>query len=242
MSENSSPVRPFASGFSRAQWLTIALVVSAVLDAIGICSSWLQIDLLSKVAAGWNISKAEATANDNREALIGLLQVGVYLVTVVLFLMWIYRAHQNLPALGARNLQFTLAWAVGWFFVPVLSLIRPYQVVKEIWMASHPTDEVTAAIARRPVKLPWVLGWWWAAWTVSNLLGWAAFRASNADTLQGYTAATWINLIGGIAGIIAALGAITVIRLIDERQEATAYEISSLNTVAAYPPAEMVRY
>jgi Domain of unknown function (DUF4328) len=36
-----------------------------------------------------------------------------FVLTGIVFLMWIHRAYSNLPALGARNLETSPGWAVG---------------------------------------------------------------------------------------------------------------------------------
>ena len=90
------------------------------------------------------------------------------LVAAVACLIWLYRVHSNLPALGARNLEFTPEWAVGWWFIPIFHLFRPYQVVREIWQASDPgvsREDQTLEVGPSNA----LLGWWWAL-VVSGLV------------------------------------------------------------------------
>ena len=58
--------------------------------------------------------------------------------TAVLFLMWVYRATANLPALGAGSTRFTPAGAVKVFFIPLVGWVRVYQVMAMIWTESQP--------------------------------------------------------------------------------------------------------
>ena len=60
------------------------------------------------------------------------------LATFVLFLMWVYRATANLPALGAGSTRFTPAGAVKVFFIPFVGWVRVYQVMAMIWTESQP--------------------------------------------------------------------------------------------------------
>lgn len=53
------------------------------------------------------------------------------------FMMWTFRAAHNLRALGALALKTTPGWAVGWYFVPIANLWKPYQAGIEIWQASQ---------------------------------------------------------------------------------------------------------
>ena len=63
------------------------------------------------------------------------------LSTGILVLTWIHRANHNARQLGADDMRFTPGWAVGWYFVPIAWFWKPYQAMKEIWLASaNPSD------------------------------------------------------------------------------------------------------
>lgn len=50
----------------------------------------------------------------------------------IIFGCWIYKAHKNLEILGRKDLRFSHASTVWWFFIPVFQFWKPYQVMKEI--------------------------------------------------------------------------------------------------------------
>ncbi|QYO65100.1 DUF4328 domain-containing protein [Leptolyngbya sp. 7M] len=58
--------------------------------------------------------------------MIFLVSFPVGIATIVLFLVWLYRAHKNLFSLKPTHLDFSPGWAVGWWFIPFLNLVRPY--------------------------------------------------------------------------------------------------------------------
>ncbi|HKP70301.1 MAG TPA: DUF4328 domain-containing protein, partial [Pyrinomonadaceae bacterium] len=105
------------------------------------------------------------------QGLIYLGSVPLHLVVIVGFLIWLYRAHANLDALGARNLEFTPGWAVGWWFIPFANLVKPYQAVREVWYESDPdadpNDKVFLTASLRTA--PTYMGVWWAMWLISNI-------------------------------------------------------------------------
>lgn len=195
MSKNNSPSL-FESGHLRAQLATILLAVGIVADLIAIVSTFSLIGLLSRTLAGLEITEVEITAIASLLRCIGNVQFVVYLTTVVLFLRWIHRAHRNLPALGARNLRFSSGWAVGYWFIPIISLFRPYQVIKEISKASDPSiDSADASSWQNAAPSP-VIGWWWAFWLISNFVGQASFRFSaQAKTLTDFFAMSWLSIL-----------------------------------------------
>lgn len=241
-----SPVKPFASGHVRALLSIAALAVGIVLDLIAIVSDFMEIGLLSGIQAGGVITNAEAAANDTRQLIIGVLQIVVYLVTVVLFLMWIHRAHRNLPALGAQGLKYSPGWAVGGFFVPFLNLVRPFQVMKEIWKASSPGHGVSdfagtsgtlgvSGTSWQTAPVSPLLGLWWGVWLLSGVLGQVAVRLSSADTVEGLLTSSWMTLLSDAMGIVAAVLIILIIRQIDSRQEEKALGIVPPATLYAQP-------
>ena len=73
--------------------------------------------------------------------ILGSLDSIASIVIFITFLMWVYRANLNCHGFGAEEMKFTPGWAVGYFLIPFLNLVRPYQVMKEIWKVStNPKD------------------------------------------------------------------------------------------------------
>jgi hypothetical protein len=107
---------------------------------------------------------------------VGLALFAVNLATAIAVCLWIYRAYDNLASLRAAGRRYSPGWAVGSFFIPVLNLFRPCQVVQEIWRASDPAApaEDRYAWQGRPGSV--LVGLWWAFWLVSDILGGILFR------------------------------------------------------------------
>ena len=114
----------------------------------------------------------EMTLMDGIEFLVGLTQFVVWIVTLVTLMRWIYRANLNARGLGAQGMTFTPGWSVGWYFVPIANLWKPYQAMKEIWQAScNPRAWSTITEASQ-------VGTWWTLFLLSTILGNLAFRLS----------------------------------------------------------------
>ena len=114
-------------------FLKVLLGFGVVANVVSVCSSYMMAELLSR----GDYSDAEADVNDTREQIIGLLHFVLHMLTVVIFCIWIVRANKNVRALGANGLRFTPGWAVGFFFIPIVSLWKPYQAMKDLWRASQ---------------------------------------------------------------------------------------------------------
>lgn len=216
---DAAPSRPFVSAHTRARWVVGLLGVTMLLDMIAVASGLAEYELLGRAMSGGVVTEAEAVANDARQALIGLVQVLLYIATVVLYCLWLYRAYQNLPALGARALRFSPGWAVGYFFIPILNRFCPYQAVKETWKASDPA--VLDAAAWKQAGGSAVFSWWWAFWLITGWLGMLSFRLvlSAGENLERLRAATAVTLFADGTEVLAALFALLVVRSIDRRQE-----------------------
>jgi hypothetical protein len=120
-----------------AKWL---LRASLAVSVISVISGIMEYRLLQAIAAGQFDSDAEMTAaaraNDLRQGIIGVAYIVLLLATSVVVLVWIYGANRNAHAIGATGMRFTPGWAVGWYFIPIFNLWKPYQAMKEIWKAS----------------------------------------------------------------------------------------------------------
>lgn len=202
-----------------------ALVATAVFLALGLItvvsmvSTVAEIGLLQQIANGETISQADASRNDSRQALLGYLYIGGLVVAAISFLVWLNHASANLAALGADGQRFSPGWAVGWWFVPIFWLWRPYQVVKEVWQGSYPVTGADGPADWRDTPVSPLLGWWWAAWLVSNWLSVITARLFfSGDTVQELIRADWLSVVSNAISLGALALVIVLIRQITSNQ------------------------
>jgi hypothetical protein len=169
----------------------------------------LAVDLaeLVRVQLG-QLTPDQLASNDPMQGIVGLLQAGLGLVTGLVFLRWVYRAYKNIQGFGAEGLRFSPGWAVGYYFVPFLSLIRPAQVMSEIWRVSQDPQNW---MRRRG---SWLVGTWWALFLLYSV----ATQVSLELALDGSTNDQW--WLAGIFGILGDLFSIPLsivaLRLVTE--------------------------
>ena len=104
-------------------FLKFLLLAGIAMALLNIGSSVMEYELLGRE----NFSDQEAEQNDKRENLVTLAFSFSYLATAVVFGIWIVRANKNARALGAKNLSASPGWALGYFFVPILNLWKPFK-------------------------------------------------------------------------------------------------------------------
>jgi len=212
----------------RTQVLLTLLVISMILAVVAIFSDLAQADLVSRVIRGEHVTELEAMINDSRQAAIGFGQAVLAIAVLVALLVWVYRANKNLRSLRAAGLVFTPGWAVGWFFVPFMSLFRPYQVVSEIWRASHPEVDENDGTAWKAVGASPVVGCWWAVFLISGVLGFGTAQMGlSAATPRELLDLTYALVVSDGMVVVYSLITILMVRRISQFQEAKNRLISS---------------
>ena len=187
--------------------LVFMLWVSLAMEIVALLGDFSQLSLLSR-----DFTDVEAEANDSRQMMIGGIYLLVFIVTGIVFLKWIHRANVNARGFGAQGMTHTPGWAVGWFFIPIFSLFRPYQAMKELWKVSQdPTDWQTREGGA-------LLSGWWTLWIISNILGQVTMRM-NADTIEKLKTLTTTSIVAEIVGVVLCLVAMAMVKTISRWQE-----------------------
>ena len=228
-SANSPDVIPFASGHGRATAVIALFALGIILSFVMVASDISEYQLLTRLIDHENVADEQIESNNNRQRLLGVTWLVWYLSTIVAFLMWVHRAHRNLPALGATGLEFTPRGAVGWYFAPIANLFKPYQCMREIYNASDPLNASDGNQFRPDRDAPVVVKTWWALFLIMGFFGNAVGRASfKADTLEAYQIVSIASVIDGVISIVATLAAIWLVWSIDRRQTERAANLGLL--------------
>ncbi len=163
--------------------------------------------------------------------LLAVLEFIIYVATVVFFLMWLYRAHNNLRAFNQWNrLEYSAGWAVGSFFIPFVNLVVPYRAVREVWEKSVPPDQAHLAEPGSPASFPL----WWLFWLLSSFANNISMRLAFNENVPESTA-TVVSIIASALSIVAAVFAYQVVDVIDMRQEETSARVN-LGQFSGPPP------
>jgi hypothetical protein len=201
---------------TRLSGIVIAFLwIDIVLQALYALSSLAVIGYIGALQSGRvTVTDPEALApSEIIQALIAIPATLVSLLLIVLIARWIFRAAWNVRHLGARRLEFSPGWSVGWYFVPFANLVLPFRAMKEIWHASHDPHRW------QPGSVG-LLSLWWALWISSNILGNINFRlALNAETLEWLRVSEWIGIGVCVLSIPLALVFVRIARRVREAQD-----------------------
>src|SRR5207253_903614 len=224
MSDDRHPVRRR----SVAPWTTYLLRACLVLEAGSVASRLSERALIVPAVADAQRRPADVAASDARwradaeqradarSRAIDALNLVAIACTAVLWLVWLYRAYTNLVFVGSKRVRFSPTWAVGYWFIPFVNVVRAYQVMKDLWLRS---DSRNDRDGYDDLPAPVLLRGWWGVF-----LAWALLEpvfttvAHDARTAEQLRDATHLGIAVGGVGIVATVLAIRVVREIDRRQ------------------------
>lgn len=177
--------------------LHICLAIVALVSLASAWSSWMEFDLFRRVGGGGSVTQDELLASDRRQGIMGAAWLLAFPVASVAFLQWTYWGTRNAHALGMSRPTFSPAWAVGWYFVPIANLWKPYQALRDAFQGSHPEHQRWRFAPR-----PWFMPVWWALWLISTTAGNASFRVwMRTDTLDGAILSSGLDVFSSLVDV-----------------------------------------
>jgi hypothetical protein len=154
----------------------------------------------------------------------------VFVVANLFLVAWTYRCHRNLESLGHRELDSKHIWALLCWFVPILNLFCPYQVVREIWWRSHPlaTSSPDSAPASHLVF------WWWLMRVTALGLALLGRWFSNYETWPEYYTFFRIVFLNFTCDLVGSILAILVVWRISQWQLTRHLQLQSAAAESAH--------
>ncbi len=223
---------PFKSAHVRAQMLKILLIVGAVGAGITLIAEALSLAFPSLTEDQELSDNPIGAAIMLMIFLLAIFSLVIYVTTIVVFLVWLYRAADNVRQFNPwSRLEHSPGWAVGSFFIPFVNLVVPYRAVKEVWQKSGPPDAAVLSEPAPPASFPI----WWTFWLLASFAGNISLRVSFNENVAESTA-TSISMFADALSIVAAFFAYLVVDAIDKRQEETAAKLRLGNFAGPPPP------
>lgn len=205
MTERTGGFRPIAAlGATVALWLIISAVGDGLLILVSVADIVFiqqQEQLSEDMFRLWQVLP-----------LAGWLLVALFVVMVVMIGMWLYRAAKNARSMRPQ-METSPGWAIGWYFVPVANLWKPYQAMAEIWRISCAPDRWRSA------ETPAAMKGWWAAWLATNIISNVSNQMANtATTDQAFIASDVAVIVVSLISIAAALCLRSIILQVTDAQ------------------------
>jgi hypothetical protein len=187
----------------------VLLGLTIALDLVSLIVLGAQRSLLDRGVGG--ISLAEWHTSVSRVNRLAVIEQLLYLATTVAFLMWVHRVYLNLARAGAAGLRFTPGWAVGYWFVPVLNIVRSKQILDDLWLATAPREGADSK-GKAPLTIFWLCALVVAALT-------RIVARSHGATIDGLKQMNGVLMVSHLAYIAAAAILYRLVNSVTARQE-----------------------
>jgi len=151
----------------------------------------------------------KAEAHDLRESIIALFFIVINIVCIISFLRWTYKSSQISHLSGAKDLKFSPGWSVGWFFIPIATLWKPYQAFKQIYQVS------IQVVDWKNVSIPSEARWWWGLFILTSIINNFLFRIYlSMDVYENSAIFSTIFIIEIIVATIETITILIIIKLV----------------------------
>ena len=192
----------------------------ATVIVLWIYGATLALELLSQVVAmqqlsalapdtAANLFDLSTTLGDLGAALSlpFLLRLAVMIGTIILVAVWIYQVNAAAKKL-AKNKEVSPAWAVGWYFIPIANLWKPFQAMDETWKIS------TEPMRWKGQDTPGLLRFWWGLWLGGSFVGNLLFRLGGSATTAGNVLE--LRVVWGLYDVMLIAGVVCLIQIVRE--------------------------
>ena len=218
----------FSSSHLVTTLLTGLLVVCVLIDLITIALGYSRVVFLSSVLTGEEVlSHTDLTADNDGQQFVRTALITAYLISGVVFLIWLYRARRNLLAVGSRAQRYSSPWAIGLFFVPLLNLYYAYDVVTDLWKQSNPDVGLSDAFLKEHASRleqysskTALIGLWWGFVIASVVMARISGTfASHVTDIPDLISESWIGMISDALRIVGTIILIVLVNRMDMRLE-----------------------
>lgn len=150
----------------------------------------------------------------------------VFVGLVVAFCFWMNRSCKNAWLLAPERMSMTPGWSVGYYFIPIVNLWRPYQGMREVRDASCPAGALASTLPA-----------WWTLWIIVNLVENVSWRlAMRAESIEDYTLTSKIDLAILPVDLVLVVLIIGIVRRITSDQTARLQALPAPDPMRMPPP------
>jgi Domain of unknown function (DUF4328) len=192
--------------------LTILLAGCAGFSTVSVLLDVYGLDLFSKWQADPStIVVADAEKFDAMSMVIFGLNSLVVIATGIITMSWLYQAYGSREADPAL-LPHKRWWTIGGWLIPFISLVRPFQLMRNLYLATNPPS---SQLPVPDTKIPACFGWWWVCYLLGSGLTNIAERLVTDDADLGLIqVSVGLDLVSQLILIAAALLFMGVLRSI----------------------------
>ncbi|MCU0226930.1 MAG: DUF4328 domain-containing protein [Bryobacterales bacterium] len=192
----------------------VSIIAVGLTCLLGIIAGHFYAGYLSQFPTDALVEELELEWTMMFTAFVGLAQLALWIVAATCFILWFRRAYGFLDELSIASREHSLSWT-GWgFVVPVLSLWRPYAIMREIWDAFTELRSQRPEIGARHKMPRRVIGLWWGFFLAQSFASNISFRLNVRST----TVADALNAVGmdDIASLMTMLAVVPAVLVVHQ--------------------------
>jgi len=200
---------------------TTMLFASCAANLFATWTDWHRYQVAADYVAGEpGTGVADLVSADNQAmgavwlSLFGLIAAGM------MFLTWLWRARVNAEHLCRAEHRWSRGWTIGSWFVPVVNLWFPRQIVDDIWRTSRPGVPADTYRVDGLELSPLVRAWWYTM--LANVLVVLVLRVETRGevTIEVLKTAAQYGTVSTLLLLVGATLLSQVIRQITQWQSA----------------------
>ncbi len=153
------------SNKQRGKNLLIALWVSLGTEVLVLISLLLMYFTIDRGFTGYDNHFELFEKYTFLRGILSLFSFVVSIIVIVFWILWMRRAYYNLHALQAPNLAYDEGMAAGGWFIPVLNLWLPAQIMSNIWKQT----QLLVVENKRLIENSAIVGVWWTLFLLDRL-------------------------------------------------------------------------
>jgi hypothetical protein len=127
-------------------------------------------------------------------------------------------------------MTYSPGWSVGWFFIPIANLFKPYFAMKEIYLATltPKSFDMSQEVEDQPESLN-IIKLWWLVYLVDGYFGRIALRyALRAESIDQLVTANTLMLASDALTLIASLATIWLVGEFSRQQQVAYAGVQSM--------------
>jgi hypothetical protein len=191
--------------FRLGRALNILLACCIGVSALGILLDAYGIGLVANLQSDPSmVADSDAASFDTMTLVLTGLGFLAMTSTGIVTMTWLYQAYGSREA-DPSFLPHARWWTIGGWLIPFISLVRPFQIMRDLYLAT--TSPPSSEKAMSPVVVPASFGWWWACYLLGNALTTGASKLTGGQGDAGGLGQLQASVILDLAGQMVLIGA-----------------------------------
>jgi hypothetical protein len=204
--------------------LISAFAIQFVLTLASVVTSWLELETMDNPYYDYESEGYEMIENLNlmitgASGMIGILLVVLWCVWTNMSCKnaWLINSYDGATAIYRGRDSYTPGWAVGWFFIPVALLWKPFQAM--VWIRDASQKPLGLTMGK-------LLGLWWTFWILLTVTDRVITRMfTKASTIEELSAAHRTFLAVTPIDLLATIFAACVVQRLTKVQKVRVSEL-----------------